>query len=224
MTGLPVTSEHPDDAAVTALIEWQREPERAYGCPVGHGELHPRRNGSGLLLVCPDCAHTLPVDPALVTEVLGEAAPDSATEGPRLADGRVPRGLCADGTVRTTGWLLIGGQPVPSTVLSALAAAAVLTPVLGWLGLAIGLLAGYGGWLLVTTWLQPASRFTAGPAVLATVLRPGQWARLYGSLGPVGQVSGTAATAAGDLVVRFRGGAQVVAAPTDELVTVELLD
>ncbi|MCK2237755.1 MULTISPECIES: hypothetical protein [unclassified Crossiella] len=218
-----MTGEQPDDAAVTALIEWQREPDRAYGCPIGHGELRPIRNGSGLLLVCPECAHTLPVDPVLVTEVLGERPPGEV-EPPRLPDGRTPRGLCPDGTVRTTGWLLLGRRPVPSALLSGLAGIAVLTPVLGWLGLAIGLVVGFGGWQLVTTWLQPASRFSAGPAVLASVLRPGQWARLYGSLGPVGQVSGTAATAAGDLVVRFRGGAQVVAAPTDELVTLELVD
>ncbi|MCO1578958.1 hypothetical protein M8C13_24700 [Crossiella sp. SN42] len=218
-----MTGEQSDDAAVTALIEWQREPGRAYGCPIGHGELAPQRNGSGLLLVCPECAHTLPVDPVLVTEVLGERPPDEV-EPPLLPDGRTPRGLSADGLVRTTGWLIIGGRPVPTPALTALAGAAVLTPVLGWLGLAIGLVAGFGCWQLVISWLQPASRFTAGPAVLASVLRPGQWARLYGSLGPVGQVSGTAATASGDLVVRFRGGAQVVAAPTDELITVELLD
>ncbi|WP_086782808.1 hypothetical protein [Crossiella equi] len=115
-------------------------------------------------------------------------------------------------------------RPVPSPVLAALAAVAVLTPVLGVLGLVIGLVAGFGGWLLLTTWLQPASTFVAGPAVLASVVRPGQWARLYGTLGPVGQVSGTAATSAGDLVVRFRGGRQIVASPTDELVIVELVN
>ncbi|MET8758728.1 hypothetical protein [Lentzea sp. NPDC004782] len=115
-----------------------------------------------------------------------------------LADGSPPRGLTAEGWVRTTGWLQFGDQPVSSALMAAL---------LGMLGAMVGAVlllttfpvaAGVlvvlvpvlcsAVWGTVITWVRPASSARNIGAKHAEELAPGDVVRLYGSIGPVGQV------------------------------------
>lgn len=122
----------------------------------------------------------------------------AADSKPCLADGSPPRGLTAEGWVRTTGWLQFGDQPVSSALMAAL---------LGMLGAMVGavlLLDTYpvaagvlvvvvpvlcsAVWGIVITWVMPASSARNVAKKHAEKLVPGDVVRLYGSIGPVGQV------------------------------------
>ena len=151
---------------------------------------------------------------------------------PLETDGRPPRGLTEEGWVRTTGWLQVGDHPVSSVhvaalagLLWALAGAAVLFrdfPVLaGVLVLAAPVVTGVGWWLF-TSRLRPASTARNVAAKPARSLVPGDLVRLYGSIGPVGQVAAVALGA--DVGVTFQGGLQR-SWPADRVVCVaELLN
>ncbi|MGI5499029.1 hypothetical protein [Lentzea sp. CA-135723] len=148
-------------------------------------------------------------------DLFSKAAP--ATEpGPRLADGRTPRGLTPGGWVRTTGWLQVGHHPVSSALLAAVAgllAAVVLAAALvraqpvaaGVLVLVTPVVCG-GAWWLFTTRLKPASPARNVGTSPANELAAGEHVRLYGSIGPVGQVA--AVTVGEDVEVDFHGGAR----------------
>ncbi|MFD4668917.1 hypothetical protein ACFWNN_04230 [Lentzea sp. NPDC058450] len=150
-------------------------------------------------------------------DLFSKAAPAPAADpGPRLADGRTPRGLTPGGWVRTTGWLQVGHHPVSSALLAAvagllgavvIAAALVRTqPVAaGFLVLAAPVVCG-GAWWLFTTRLKPASPARNIGTAPANELSVGEHVRLYGSIGPVGQVA--AVTVGEDVEVDFHGGAR----------------
>ena len=132
---------------------------------------------------------------------------------PLLAQGKPPRGLTESGWVRTTGWLQVGDHPVSSAhvaalagLLWALAGAAVLVrdfPVTaGVLVLAVPVLCGVAWWLF-TSRVRPASVARNVETKYADELAAGDLVRLYGSSGPVAQVTGVVA---GDEVdVTFQG-------------------
>src|SRR5207302_493360 len=71
-----------------------------------------------------------------------------------------PRGLRANGTIRTTGWLQLGSWPVSSGVFAALTGFALGTVlVAGQPALPVILAAaGYLSWKITTGWVLPASR------------------------------------------------------------------
>ncbi|GHH39746.1 hypothetical protein [Lentzea cavernae] len=132
----------------------------------------------------------------------------------RLPDGRSPRGLTTGGWVRTTGWLQVGRNPVSSVVVAALtglvqalvAAAALVRayPVTaGVLVLVTPVVCG-GAWKLFTTRLKPASPARNTEVKQADELSPGDVVRLFGSIGPIGQV--TAVEVGDEAEVDFRGG------------------
>jgi hypothetical protein len=140
--------------------------------------------------------------------------PADAGTAPALADGRPPRGLTADGWVRTTGWLQVGDNPVSSAGVAAVVGllwssvgAAVLVrtaPIAaGILVLTTPLLCGASWWFL-TTWVRPASSARNIGTKHAEEMTPGDLVRLYGSIGPVGQVA--AVTFGEKLRVTFHGG------------------
>lgn len=139
-------------------------------------------------------------------------APDLAA--PRLADGRPPRGLTTGGWVRTTGWLQVGDHVVSSAhvaavvgLLCAPAGAVVLAstaPVVGGvLVIVIPVLFGVSWWCF-TTWVRPASKVRNTGTKQAGDLSPGDLVRLYGSIGPVGQV--VEVTPGEEVRVTFHGG------------------
>lgn len=135
-------------------------------------------------------------------------------QAPSLADGRPPRGLTAEGWVRTTGWLQFGRHPVSSAYVAALAG--LLWGLAGAAGLvdrsavAAGALAVTtpvlcaGSWWLFTTRLRPASSARNVATKHADELAPGDVVRLHGSIGPVGQV--TAVTFGEKVQVHLHGG------------------
>jgi hypothetical protein len=148
-------------------------------------------------------------------DLFSKVAPAAET-GPGLVDGRAPRGLTPGGWVRTTGWLQVGDHPVSSALVAAVvgllgavvvAAALVRThPVAaGVLVLTVPVVCG-GAWWLFTTRLKPASPARNIGTTPADELVPGDAVRLYGSIGPVGQV--TTVTIGEDVEVDFRGGAR----------------
>ncbi|MET9628899.1 hypothetical protein ABZX92_15685 [Lentzea sp. NPDC006480] len=131
-----------------------------------------------------------------------------------LPDGRPPRGLTAGGWVRTTGWLQFGDWPVSSALMAALLGmlGAMVCAVLlvstfpvaaGVLVVVVPLLFG-AAWGILTTFVQPASLARNIGTKPAERLSPGDVVRLYGSIGPVGQV--TAVTLAESVRVAFHGG------------------
>lgn len=135
---------------------------------------------------------------------------------PVLADGTPPRGLTKDGWVRTTGWLQIGDHPVNSAHIAAVVGllwssvgAAVLVRTMpvaaGVLVLTAPALCGVSWWLLISR-LRPASAARNVETTHAEELSPGDLVRLYGSIGPVGQV--TEVTVGDDVRVTFDGGTQ----------------
>jgi hypothetical protein len=138
----------------------------------------------------------------------------AAGTGLGLADGRTPRGLTPGGWVRTTGWLQVGDHPVSSAfvaavvgLLGAVVVAASLVSTLpvtaGVLVLTTPVVCG-GAWWLFTTRLKPASPARNIGTKPVDELSPGDNVRLYGSIGPVGQV--VAVTFGEDVGVHFRGG------------------
>ncbi|MFJ5986247.1 hypothetical protein [Lentzea sp. NPDC092896] len=148
-------------------------------------------------------------------DLFSKAAPATET-GPGLADGRSPRGLTPGGWVRTTGWLQVGDHPVSSALVAAvvgLLGAVVVAAALvraqpvaaGVLVLAVPVVCG-GAWWLFTTRLKPASPARNVGTTTADELVPGDNVRLYGTIGPVGQVA--AVTIGEDVEVDFHGGAR----------------
>ncbi|MDX8033405.1 hypothetical protein SK803_24570 [Lentzea sp. BCCO 10_0856] len=125
--------------------------------------------------------------------------PADADTAPALANGKPPRGLTPHGWVRTTGWLQVGDHPVSSPHIAALVGllwsavgAAVLVSrfpvVAGVLVLTTPAVCGVSWWLLITR-VRPASAAVNVETVYADELSPGDLVRLYGSIGPVGQVA-----------------------------------
>ena len=133
---------------------------------------------------------------------------------PRLEDGRPPRGLTAQGWIRTTGWLQIGDRPVSSAFVAAAAgflwAPIVAVTLMAEFPVAAGVLvvttpavAGVAWWFF-TTCVKPASSARNTGQKHASDLHAGDVVRLCGSIGPVGRVT---AVVHGDVVrVDFHGG------------------
>ncbi|MCP3800171.1 hypothetical protein NLX83_12970 [Allokutzneria sp. A3M-2-11 16] len=124
-----------------------------------------------------------------------------------------PRGLLLDGTVRTTGWLMIAGRPVSSGVLAAIAFAFIPFATMAWGD--VGFLplftaaAGYGMWKLYTTLVCPASRArNLGPCP-AYRLAPGQDVRLHGDIGPVTRLVDVSLHPGGQVRVVVSGGREL---------------
>lgn len=156
---------------------------------------------------------------------------DVVDTAPSLAGGARPRGLTKYGWVRTTGWLQFGHHPVSSSLVAAAvsllcalvwAAALVTTrPVeAGVLVIATPMLCGVLWWLF-TVLVRPASAARNIATKRCDELAPGDLVRLYGSIGPIGQVA--AVTSGKDLRVAFHGGAQRVWAREHVLHVAELL-
>ncbi|NKE60411.1 hypothetical protein FXN61_27920 [Lentzea sp. PSKA42] len=133
---------------------------------------------------------------------------------PALAHGGPPRGLTGDGSIRTTGWLQVGDHPVSSAHVAAVAgllwalvgAAALVSTfpvVAGILVITTPVLCGASWWLL-TTRVRPASSARNIGTKRADELAPGDLVRLYGSIGPIGQV--VAVICDEGVRVTFRGG------------------
>ncbi|MEU0880987.1 hypothetical protein ABZ345_20470 [Lentzea sp. NPDC005914] len=139
---------------------------------------------------------------------------DDADGRPRLPDGRPPRGLTAGGWVRTTGWLQFGDWPVSSalmaTLLGMLGAMVCAVLLVGTFPVAAGVLVVVvpplfgAAWGILTTFVKPASLARNIGTKPAERLSPGDVVRLYGSIGPVGQV--VAVTFAESVRVAFHGG------------------
>lgn len=143
--------------------------------------------------------------------------PDDFVDQPRLTGGGRPRGLMANGLVRTTGWLQFGSRPISTGLVSAgaglLVGATVAVPVRPAGPVAVGLVlvlvpgAAYGLWWLLIR-LRPASAARNVDTASVRELRANDWIRVYGSIGPVGQVA-SAAPGPEDVpsrTVRFFGG------------------
>lgn len=144
--------------------------------------------------------------------------PDDLVDQPRLTGGGLPRGLMSNGLVRTTGWLQFGVRPVSTGLVAAalgLLAGAMVAVLVGSAGpVVVGLVlvlmpaAAYGSWRLLIR-LRPASAVRNVDTASVRELRTNDWIRVYGSIGPVGQVA--SATPGPDEVpsrtVRFFGGA-----------------
>ncbi|SMC54887.1 hypothetical protein [Lentzea albidocapillata] len=154
-----------------------------------------------------------------------------ADSTPTRVDGGRPRGLTAEGWVRTTGWLQVGDHPVSSVLLAALAgllwalvgAAALVTefPVAaGVLTLTTPVLFGVSWWLF-TTRLRPASTARNVDTCRADELEPGDTIRLHGSIGPIGEVAEVALD--DDVRVVLYGGGRRTWARDDVVHLAELL-
>ncbi|AHI01925.1 hypothetical protein GCM10010174_85990 [Kutzneria viridogrisea] len=138
-----------------------------------------------------------------------------------------PRGLCPDGTVRTTGWLQAGTTPI-SSGLWALLGGLFLTipfaggrPALTWLPLVSAAFV-FGAWKSWTVLVRPASKAVNTRLDPAGELRPGEWVRLYGSAGPVGQVEALHFAEDGQLHLWLVGGLEQVLAAEQPVWRVEL--
>ncbi len=148
----------------------------------------------------------------------GPLTADDLVDQPQLAGGGVPRGLLADGLVRTTGWLQFGAQPISTGLVTAIIGllVGVLVAIALWsVGPAVSALAlllfpgaGYGAWWLLSR-LRPASVARDLDVVPVTDLRTNDWIRAYGSIGPVAQVASVAPAADGTAVIRYFGGTTV---------------
>lgn len=165
----------------------------------------------------------------------------ATADRPRLANGGQPRGLSANGLVRTTGWLQIGRHQVSSGLVAAVvgllagiaaAAPVVRTAPVGAGVVIVSMLVVYGVWRL-SLWLVPASAARNIAVVSAGSLCPDSWVRVYGSIGPVAQVEvcrmardGALATTHPDgaIEVGLRGGATVSWPCQHQVHLVELLD
>ncbi|GAB2813101.1 hypothetical protein [Lentzea nigeriaca] len=140
--------------------------------------------------------------------------PEITDPPPSLAHGKPPRGLTKAGWVRTTGWLQVGDHPVHSAHVAALVGllwslvgASLLVSafpvVAGILVLTVPVLCG-GSWWLFTAFMKPSSVARNLGTKHADELSPGDLVRLYGSIGPIGQV--TAVASSDDVRVTFHGG------------------
>ena len=140
----------------------------------------------------------------------------------QLPDGSMPRGLCANGTVRTTGWLQIGRTPISSGLWVVLAGFFLTIPFgVPWLPFLCGAL-GFAGWKMWTLRLRPSSRAVNLEAKPVAELLPGEWFRLYGSAGPVAEVEALQLDSAGWLHVWLRGGRELTLAPDYRVQRVDL--
>jgi len=150
-------------------------------------------------------------------------------------DEAAPRGLTEQGLVRTTGWLQAGSETISSglvttiiCLLLALVTALALLPLAPVAsGLVVFLLpiGGYGCWHLVTTRLAPASTAHNIDVVPAALLEAGTWVRLYGTIGPVGEVTLVEPSTSDDVVeVTFNGGTTLTWPAEHEIHTVVLDD
>lgn len=216
-----------DSADTRALHRFQRGPS-AHRCPAGHGALRvwPDADApSGVCLICTACGHRVTVDDASRPGTADDEAAAQTETAPdvRLSDGIAPRGLRPDGTVRTTGWAQFGNMPIPTGFLAALAAfsaavplapAAPLVPV-------VAPPIGYLAWKLGRRW-RPASQAINTRRVPIAALTAGQQIRLYGTAGPVGEVSSVTACATGHLKVRMVGGLEILRRPEQQIWQVDL--
>ena len=143
--------------------------------------------------------------------------PDDLIDRPQLADGGRPRGLMDDGLVRTTGWIQLGNRLIGTGLVAAAIGLllSITLAVVGWpasptaIGVVFPLIpvASYGLWRLATS-LRPASRARNVSTACVRDLRANDWIRVYGSIGPVGQVAAAGPGPGDDVVtVRFFGGA-----------------
>ncbi|TWP42179.1 hypothetical protein FKR81_43130 [Lentzea tibetensis] len=198
----------------------------AYHCPAGHGPLRvwPDANApADLSLVCTRCGHRIMADATLI-ESAEEAASHVDPEPipmVRLPDGAAPRGLRPDGTVRTTGWVQFGKLPVSSGFWAASAAFFATVPLHPWLPVVATPL-GYLVWKWCTTRWRPSSQAVNTRRTPAEDLEPGQHIRLYGTAGPVGEVSATGADAQGRIRLRVVGGLEVLRRPGQPVWQVDL--
>ena len=210
-----------------ALHRFQRGPS-AHRCPAGHGALRvwPDADApSGMCLVCTACGHRVTVDN---TSLHGATADEPAAQTEtvpdvRLSDGIAPRGLRPDGTVRTTGWGQFGTMPIPTGFMAALAAFSAAVPLVPVAPLApiVAPPIGYLAWKFGTKW-RPASQAVNTRRVPVATLIAGQQIRLYGTAGPVGEVSTVTASATGHLKVRMVGGLEILRRPEQQIWQVDL--
>ncbi|MFC0544887.1 hypothetical protein [Kutzneria chonburiensis] len=135
-----------------------------------------------------------------------------------------PHGLRPNGIVRTTGWLQIGRTPISSGLWAVLAGFFLTVPFgSSWLPFLAAALA-FAGWKVWVRRLRPASRVVNLDAKPATELWPGEWVRLYGTAGPVGEVEELEVDNAGRLRVWLHGDHQLPLPPGLWVRPVELRD
>jgi hypothetical protein len=216
-----------DSTDARALHRFQRGPS-AHRCPAGHGALRvwPDADArSGMCLVCTTCGHRVTVDDTSLNGATDDetAAQTETVPDVRLSDGIAPRGLRPDGSVRTTGWAQFGNVPIPTGFLAALAAFSAAVPLVPVAPL-IPVVAppiGYLAWKLGTRrW--PASQAVNTRRVPISALTAGQQIRLYGTAGPVGEVSTVTTSATGHLKVRMVGGLEILRRPEQQIWQVDL--
>jgi hypothetical protein len=216
-----------DSADARALHAFQRGPS-AHRCPAGHGALRvwPDADApSGMRLVCTACGHRVTVDETPLHRSTDDEPAAQTENAPavRLPDGIAPRGLRPDGTVRTTGWVQLGNMPIPTGFLAALAAFSAAVPLVSVAPL-IPVVAppiGYLAWKLGTK-RRPASQAVNTRRVPIAALTAGQQIRLYGTAGPVGEVSTVTAGVTGHLKVRMVGGLEILRRPEQQIWQVDL--
>ncbi len=216
-----------DSADTRALHRFQRGPS-AHRCPAGHGALRvwPDADApSGVCLVCTACGHRVAVDDTSLRAAIDDepAAQAETVPGVRLSDGIAPRGLRPDGSVRTTGWAQFGDMPISSGFLAALVAFSAAVPLVPVASLVpvVAPPIGYLAWKLGTRW-RPASQAVNTRRVPISTLTPGQQIRLYGTAGPVGEVSAVTTSATGHLMVRMVGGLEIMRRPEQQIWQVDL--
>lgn len=216
-----------DSTEARTLHAFQRGPS-AHRCPAGHGALRVWPNAdapSGMCLVCTTCGHRVTVDGTTAHRSTDDE-PTARKEQPpavRLPDGITPRGLLPDGTVRTTGWAQFGSMPVPTGLVAALAAFSAAVPLASVAPL-IPVVAppiGYLAWKLGAKW-RPASQAVNTRRVPTAALTAGQLIRLYGTAGPVGEVSTVVPDVTGRLKVRMVGGLELLRRPDQRIWQVDL--
>jgi hypothetical protein len=131
----------------------------------------------------------------------------------RLPDGRTPRGLRPNGMVRTTGWLQFGRVPVSSGVWPALGSGLLALPSdVPWLPLPFAA-AGFLLWEVWIRYVQPSSRVVNLDSTPASELRPDDWFRPYGGIGPAAQVARTRPEPDDLVRITLRGGRELTLAP-----------
>jgi hypothetical protein len=131
----------------------------------------------------------------------------------RLPDGRTPRGLRPNGMVRTTGWLQFGRVPVSSGVWPALAVGLLTLPFgVPWLPIP-GAVTGFGLWVVWIRYVQPSSPVVKLDSAAASELRPDDWFRPYGGVGPAAQVAHTRPEPDDLVRITLRGGRVLTLAP-----------
>jgi hypothetical protein len=216
-----------DSGDVRALHTFQRGPS-AHRCPAGHGALRvwPDADApAGMCLVCTACGHRAAVGNTSLNGSTGDeaAAQTENTPAVRLPDGVTPRGLRPDGTVRTTGWAQLGTMPIPTGFMAALAVFSAAVPLVSVAPLApvVAPPIGYLAWKLGARW-RPASQAVNTRRVTIAALTAGQQIRLYGTAGPVGEVSAVSVDEAGHVRVRMVGGLEILRRPEQQVWQVDL--